>query len=109
MDLAGDSRHFDTVANRDRSFCEDDEAADEIARDILETEANPHAHRAGKDRQRSQMDPGVIKNNENADDQDDVADNLCDRVLQTAVEPALGQEAVEQEPFGLWGNPENRN
>src|SRR5947207_12747500 len=44
--LAGYTRHFDAVADRDWSLRQDDETADEIARDILQSEADPATDRA---------------------------------------------------------------
>ena len=82
LHLAGDARHLHAVAHRDRPLRQDDQAADKIACDILQTEADAHADRARKNCQRPEMNAGIIENNKNADDEDDVADDLRDRVLQ---------------------------
>ena len=51
-----DSRDFDAVADGDRPFRQDDEAADEIARDILQAEADPDADRARENGQRAEIE-----------------------------------------------------
>ena len=71
--------------------------AHEIPRDVLQPEAEPDADRAGEDRQRGKIDAGVLQRDRDADDQDQIADDLRDRVLQRAVEPAAAEEAGEEE------------
>src|SRR5262249_53159558 len=44
---------------------------------------------------------------ENADDQHNVADDLSNRVLQPAIETALGEKSVEQKSLGLRRKPKN--
>ena len=82
LHLTGDACYFDAVAHRDRAFGQNHQAADKIARDILETEADAHADRARKNCQGPGMNAGIIENNKNADDENDVADDLRNRVLQ---------------------------
>ena len=82
LHLADDPRDFDAVANRNRPLRQNDEAADKIAGDILQTKADPNADGAGKNSERAEMNAGVFQNNKNADDEDEIADDLRDRVLQ---------------------------
>ena len=88
---------FDAIADRDRPFGQNDEAADEVARDALQADADADADRAGEDGERAKIDPGLRQHNQDADDQDDVADDLRERVLQRAVQAAVDEEAVEEE------------
>src|SRR5436190_22999054 len=91
---ADDACHFYAVPDCDGSFCQNDETADEIAGDVLQTKSNPYANRAGKNRQCSQVNPSVLQHNENADHQDDVAENLGNRVLERAVESTVSKKAI---------------
>ena len=103
------ARDFDAVADRDRSLRQNDEAADEIARDILQAKADPNADGAGKNGERAEMDAGVFQDNKNADDEDEIADDLRDGVLQRAIEPAVDEKAVEQKTLRPRRNPEDRD
>ena len=47
------------------------------------------ADRAGENRQCPEMDASVLQDDENADDQHDVADDLRNGVLQRAIESAF--------------------
>ena len=107
LHLADDSRDFDAVADGDRSLRQDDETADEIARDILQAEPDTHADGAGKNGQRAEMDAGVFQNDKNADDEDEVADDLRDGVLQGAIETAVDQKAIEEKALRARRNPED--
>ena len=90
LHLASDPRDFNAVANGDWPLSQNHETADKVACDILQTETDAHADRAGENRQRSEMNAGIIENNKNADDEDDVADDLRNRVLQRTIESAFG-------------------
>ena len=109
LHLTGDARDFNAIADRDRSLRQNHEATDEIARDILQAEPDAHAYCSGKNRERTEMDAGVLQDNNNADDQHDVADDLRNRVLQRAIEPALGEQPVKQKTLRARGNPEDRD
>src|SRR5438874_389552 len=93
----GDTGHLYSIADRDRTFRQDDQAANEIAGDVLQSEANPYADRAGENGERPQMNPGIVQHDENANDQDDVADDLRDGILQRAIQPAVYEESVKEE------------
>jgi hypothetical protein len=95
LHLTGDTGYFHAVADRDGPFRKDHQAADKVARNILEAEADADADRAREHGQRAEMDSGVLENNEDADDEDEVADDLGDRVLEGTVEAALNEEPVE--------------
>src|SRR6266487_4221145 len=107
LHLTRDARNFDAVADGDGSFGQNDQAANEIARDILQSKATPDADRPRKNGERAEMDAGVFQNNENADDKHDIANDLGNRVLKGAVQPAMHEETVEKKTFGSRGNPEN--
>jgi len=109
LNLAGDAGYFDAVAHRDGPLGQNHQTADKIARDILQTKADAHADRAGKNGQRPEMNAGIIENNKNANDENDVADDLRDRVLQRTIEPALGQETIKEKPFRARRDPEDCN
>ena len=82
LDLAGYPRDLDPVADGDWPFRQNDQAADEIAGDILEPEPDANTDGAGENSQRAEVNAGIVENNENADDQHNVADNLSNRVLE---------------------------
>ena len=91
LDLPGNTRHFNPVPNGDRSLGQDHQATDEIAGDVLQPEADAHANRACENRQRAQVNAGVFQNNQNADYQHDVGDDLGNGVLEGAIQSALSQ------------------
>ena len=62
----------------------------------MQSESNAYADRAGKNGERAEMNAGIVEHDENASDQDDVADDLRDSVLQRPIQPAVYQEAVKQ-------------
>ena len=85
--------------DRDGPFGQDDEAADEIARDILQAEADPYTDRACKDSQRAEMNAGIFQNNQNANYQHDVADDLGDGVLERTIESAVDEKPIKKKAF----------
>src|SRR6266403_3147867 len=85
---ADDARDFHTVPDRDRSLRQNDQTADEIAGDILQTKSDAYANGASKNRQCSQMNTGILQNNETADPENDVADDLGNCVLKGTIESA---------------------
>ena len=109
LHLTRHARDFHAVADGDRPFRQDDEAADEIARDILQPESDAHADRAGENGERAEMNAGVLEHDENADDQDEVADDLRDGVLQRAIEPAVDEKAVEEKSLRPRRKPKDRD
>src|SRR5262249_8344510 len=100
---------FHAIADGDWALGKDHETANEIARDVLQAEADTHANRSGKDGERTEVNAGVVQNNEDADDKDDIAHDLRDRVLQRTIETALGEEAIEKKTFCARGKPEDAN
>src|SRR5256885_14820468 len=52
------------------------------------------------------MNPGVIENDKNTDDQDKVAGDLRNGVTQGAVESAFGENTVKQKMFRARREPE---
>src|SRR5205807_10227373 len=77
--------------------------------DILQSEADPDADRAGENGERAEMNAGVLEDDEDADDENEVADDLGDCVLQRAIQPALDQDAVEKKTLRARGKPEDRD
>jgi len=53
------------------------------------------------------MNPSVLEDDENADDEDEITDDLRDGVLKGTVEPAFDEEAVEEETLRPRGKPED--
>ena len=49
------------VAHLERALQHDDDAADEVADDVLQAEADAHAHRAGQHAQRGEVEPRVLQ------------------------------------------------
>src|SRR5438067_10767307 len=78
LHLPGDSGHLYSIADRDRPFRQNDEAANEIAGNVLQSEANPDADCTGENGQCAEMDTRVIQHNEKANNQDNIADDLRD-------------------------------
>ena len=62
--------HFDTVTDLDGTFEKDDQAADEIAGDVLQSEADPYADRAGQYVQGGQVDTGRLQNDDESNGYD---------------------------------------
>ena len=53
------------------------------------------------------MNAGVVQNNKNANNEDDIADDLGDGVLQRPIQAAVNEEAIKQERFCPRRNPKN--
>ena len=87
LHLTGDPRDFDTIADGDWSFGKNEQAADEITRNVFQTEPEAYADRSRKDRQRSEVNTGIVENNDDPDDQHDVADDLGNGVLEGTISP----------------------
>ena len=51
------------------------------------------------------MNPSVLQDNENADHQHDVADDLGNRVLERTIESALREQPVKEKAFRSRRNP----
>ena len=74
--------HFNAVADRNRPLGQNDQAADEIAGDVLQSKPDADADRAGENSQRSKVNSGIVENDEDSDDQHDITGDLRDGVLQ---------------------------
>src|SRR5437773_1622724 len=74
-DCAQDAGYFDAIPDRDRALRQNDQTADEVTGDVLQTKSHTDANRTGKNREGSEMDASVLENKENADHQHDVADD----------------------------------
>src|SRR5205807_1790386 len=107
LHLTGHAGDLDAIADGDRSFGQNNQAADEIARDVLQSKSDADTDGAGENGQRAEMNAGVFQDNENSDHEHDVARDLGDGVLQRAIESAVGQEPVKEKTLGAGGDPEN--
>ena len=107
LHLANHAGHFHPVANGNGSFGQDDQSADEIARDILEPKSYSYANGPGENGQGPQVNAGVFEDNENTCDQDKITDDLGDSVLERTVEAAFHEIAVEEKTLGARRNPKN--
>jgi len=105
---AGHLAHFHAVADLNGPLEKEDDAADEVFRDVLEPETESDADGAREDRQGGEVDPGVLHRNDSTDDEDHVADDLGDGVLQGAVQAAVGEEAIIKEALQPGGGPEDQ-
>ncbi len=109
LHLAGDPGYLDPISDRDRSFGQNHQAADEIARDVLQTKADAHADRARENRQRAQVNAGIFKDNQNANYEHDVADDLGDGVLEGAIQSTLSEDSIKKKALRPRGDPKNCN
>jgi hypothetical protein len=107
LDLTGHACDFDPIANGNWSLRQNDQAADKIAGNILQAKSHAHAHSPGENGQRAEMNAGVFENDENADDEHDIADDLGNGVLQRAIKPAIDEETIEQETLGPRRGPKD--
>src|SRR5579862_5786608 len=103
----GDAVDLHPVAYLDRAFGQDDETADEVARDVLQAEYQPHAHRSREHGERGKVHPRVLQRDQDAGHEHHVAEYLAHGVLQRLVHAAAGQEALHQEFLPPRGKPED--
>src|ERR1051325_1573298 len=96
--LAGDAAHFDAVADGDGSLGENNQAADKIADDVLEAEAQTNANRAGKDGQRTQIHAHGLKTDIEAKRKQEVTDDAGKRELEGGVQMGAPQEPDQKVP-----------
>jgi hypothetical protein len=75
----------------------------------LQPEADAHTNRTGENRQRGQMNPGILKDNEDADNQHNVAYDLGNGVLERTIESTLCKQPVKEKALRSRGDPKNRN
>ncbi len=99
--LALELVHLDAVADLDRAFHEQDEAAHEVVGDVAQAEADAEGNRAQHERQRAQVEARQHdrKDDERAQNQQDVADQGGDGDGDAGVEPGAGQEALAKQAF----------
>ena len=109
LHLAGNAGDFDAVTDSDWSFGQNHQTADEIAGDILQAEADPHANRAGENRQCAQVNAGIFQNNQNTNYQHDIADDLGNGVLEGTIQSAIDEKPIEKKAFRPRGDPKNRD
>ena len=109
LHLTGDARDFNAISDGDWPFSKNEQAADEITRDVFQTEPNAYADRAGEYRQRAEVDTGIVENDDDPDDQHDVTDDLRNGVLERTIQSALSKESVKKKALRSRGDPKNGN
>ena len=87
--LADHARDLDAIANCDRTFEQDNKAADKITGDILQAEADPDSDGPREDGKR-RVDAGIFENDKNPDDENGVRDHLGKRILKRTIQAAMG-------------------
>src|SRR5512133_3007747 len=107
--LTGDARDFNAITDGDWPFSKNEQTADEVTRNVFQTEPETHAYRTREYRQRSEMNAGIVQNDDDPDDQHDVADDLRNGVLERTIKAALRKESVEKKTFRSRGKPEHRH
>src|ERR1043166_8577642 len=60
LHLTGDARDFNAITDGDWPLSKNEQTADEITRDVFQTEPQTHAYRPGEYRQRCKMDSGIV-------------------------------------------------
>src|ERR1044072_316084 len=65
LHLTGDARDLNAITDGDWPFRKNEQTADEVTRNVFQTEPQTHAHRAGEYRQRSEMDACIVQNDDN--------------------------------------------
>src|SRR4030095_6644023 len=106
---ADDTCHFDPISDGDRSFRQNDQTADEITGNVLQPETDTHSDCSSENRQRPEMNSSVLQDNENANDQHDVADDLWNRVLQRTIEATFSEESIKKKTLRSRRNPKDSN
>jgi hypothetical protein len=106
---ADDACYLDAISDRDRSLRQNNQTADEIAGDVLKSETDTDPNCAREYSQRGQMNSRVLQDNENANDQDDIADDLGNRVLERTIESTLSKQPVKKKTLRPRRNPEDGN
>src|SRR4029453_18201810 len=96
LHLTGDARDFNAITDGDWPFSKNEQTAHEVTRNVFQTEPETHAYRTGEYRQRSEMNAGIVQNDEDPDDQHDVADDLRNGVLERTIKPALCKQLVKK-------------
>jgi hypothetical protein len=109
LDCADDARHFDPISDSDRSFRQNDQTADEITDNVLQPETDTHSDCSSENRQCGQMNSSVLKDNENTDNQDNIADDLRNRVLERTIESTFSKDLIEKKTLRPRGNPKDGN
>ena len=71
-------------------------AAEEVARDVLQTETEPHTDGAHEHVQRREVDTGRLKDHEGAQTDDDVSNDGAEGFAHPDVEAAARQHMVDQ-------------
>lgn len=107
LHLTADAGDIDPIADCDRSLGQNDQTANEIAGDVLEAKPDADTDGAREHSQRAEMDSSVIEHDEEPDDQDNVADDLRDGVLQRAINSAFREKTVVEKMFRLGGKPKH--
>src|SRR5205823_7005845 len=109
LHLTRNTRDFDAVTDGDWSFGQNYQTTDKITGDILQAKADAHANRARENRQRAQVNAGILQDNQNANYQHDIANDLGNGVLEGTIQSAIDEKPIEKKAFRSRGDPKNRD
>src|SRR4029453_8212130 len=97
--FANYTANLNAVSNLDGALEQENEATEEIARDVLQTETESHTDRADEDVEGGEVNAGALKDHEGTQRNDDVPHNGAERLAHADVEAAARQDSAD-EPAG---------
>ncbi len=95
-DVAQRSVHADEIADLDRPFGKQNQAADEVVQNVLATEADTDCHRPAEEGENSQRHIGVAKGGQSERDQQGVEGQRFDGVRSCFFDAPFGQATPKQ-------------
>ncbi len=104
-----DTPHLDAVPHLDRHLEKDDEAADEIVRDILQAEPDADAEGAEEEGQAPHVDPHELEYDDQRDGESKVMRQGCHGDADAELHVALGHEPVDDQPIEIRGEDSQEN
>ena len=72
-------------------------------------ETDTHSDCASENRQRAEMNSSVLQDNENADYQHDVADDLGNRALERTIESTFSKDSIKKKTLRPRRDPKDGN
>src|SRR5258706_5635930 len=100
-DLANLPSHaadFDPVADGDGPFGENDKATDKVADDVLQSESQADAHRAGQNSQRTEIYAHGLEADIEAEREHEITENAGQRELQSGIQMRPPQNPHQEVP-----------
>lgn len=85
-----------------------DQSREEIADDVLQTEAQPDDKRARQHVESGEIDAGALDDDQKADQQEKVARNCADSVPRAGIEIRAGENPVREQGLDALRDPEQR-